>query len=146
MKKLMLVFAAIAITAGAYAQADSANRKMSPKDVNKHQNQTEQNNSYQNRDAYQNDQNNPNPDGVMMENGKMMQVKNGEKTILQDNDLAMNNGTKIMSDGNYIKKDGTKTMMKEGQRMDMSGNMISTKTNNDKNLYLVPDSTRKENK
>jgi len=79
----------------------------------------------------------------MMQNGKMMQVKNGQMTSL-DNDMTMSNGTKIMRDGTCIKKDGTKKKMKEGQHMDMSGNMISMKTIKDKNMYLVPDSTKKK--
>jgi flagellar basal body rod protein FlgG len=90
-----------------------------------------------NRDKYMNVNSNEqsypidrsNPDGVLMQNGKMMRVKNGQMTLLQDNDLIMGNGTRIMSDGTWITKDGTKTMMKEGQRMDMSGNMIPAKTN-----------------
>src|SRR5665647_1828043 len=134
MKKLILVFIAIAITAGAYAQAGSTNRKMSPQDLNNTQKQNLQNNPVDK----------PHPDGVMMQNGKMMMVKNGQMTSL-DHDMTMSNGTKIKSDGTCIKKDGTKKMMKEGQHMDMSGNMIPMKTNKDKNMYLVPDSTKKKN-
>ena len=133
MKKLILVFVAIAITAGAYAQDGSTNRKMSPQDLNNTQKQNLQNNPVDK----------PNPDGVMMQNGKMMMVKNGQMTSL-DHDMTMSNGTKIKSDGTCIKKDGTKKMMKEGQHMDMSGNMIPMKTNKDKNMYLVPDSTKKK--
>src|ERR1035437_4280701 len=128
MKKLILVFVAIAITAGAYAQADSTNRKMSPQDKNNNQNQNVQNNPVDKSL----------PDGVMMQNGKMMKVENGQTTILREQDMTLSNGTKIMSDGTCIKKDGTKTKMKEGQHMDMSGNMIPMKTNKDKNMYLAP--------
>jgi hypothetical protein len=70
-----------------------------------------------------------NPDGVKMHNGKMMRVKNGQTTVLQDNDMILNNGTKIMSDGTCIKKDGTRLTLKEGQHMDMAGNLIPGKTN-----------------
>lgn len=83
------------------------------------------------------------PDGVMMQNGKMMKVKNGQSSSL-DNDFTMSNGTKIMSDGTCIKKDGTKITMKEGQHMDMSGNVLPAKMDKDKNMYLVPDSTKKK--
>jgi hypothetical protein len=124
MKKLIVVFIAIAISTGAYAQADSTNRKTSPKDMNKNQNV----------------QNNPvdksHPDGVMMQNGKMMKVKNGQMTIL-DQDMTLSNGTKVMSDGTYINKDGAKMMLKEGQHMDMSGNMIPMKTHDDKLLNQI---------
>ena len=133
MKKLILVFAVIVITAGAYAQADSTKRKMSPPDMNNTQNQNLQNNP----------DGKSHPDGVLMQNGKMMKVKNGQLSSL-DNDFTMSNGTKIMSDGTCVKKDGTKMTMKEGQHMDMSGNMTHMKTNKDKNMELVPDSTREK--
>ena len=35
----------------------------------------------------------------------------------------MSNGTKMMVDGVCVKKDGTKMKMKEGDHMDMKGNM-----------------------
>ena len=133
MKKLILVFVAIAITAGAYAQSDSTNKKMSPRDMNNNQIQKVQDNPVDKSC----------PDGVMMQNGKMMMVKNGQTTIL-DHDMTMTNGTKIMSDGTCIKRDSTKMMMQEGQHMDMSGNMIPMKTNTDTNIYPVPDSTSKK--
>jgi len=131
MKKLILVFVAVAITAGAYAQPDSLNRKMNLQD---------------NR-QYQNVQNNPVDkslaDGYVMQNGKIMQVKNGQTTLLE-RDITMSNGTKITGDGTCIKKDGSKMKFKEGQHMDMSGNMGPLKTNKDKNMYLVPDTTRRK--
>ena len=133
MKKLILVFGAIAITAGAYAQADSTNRKTSPRDMNNNQNQIVQNNRADKS----------NPDGVLMQNGKVMLVKNGQMTVL-DHDMTMSNGTKVMSDGTCVKKDGTRTMLTEGQHIDMSGNMVPMKSNKDDNMYLVPDSTRKK--
>jgi hypothetical protein len=80
-----------------------------------------------NHNQHQNMQNNPGdkfyPDVVLMQNGKMMSMKNGQMTLIQDNNMTLSNGTKIMSDDTWITKDGTKTMMKEGQHMDMSGNL-----------------------
>ena len=70
---------------------------MSPRDINNKQNQNIQNNPV---DKLQ-------TDGVVMQNGKMMQVKNGQTTVL-DQDVTMSNGTKIMTDGTCIKKDGSK--------------------------------------
>jgi hypothetical protein len=143
MKKLILVFAVVAITAGAYAQADSTDRKMSPSDINNTDDGLNQNQDLNNTHN-QKVQNNPvdklHPDGVMMQNGKMMTVKNGQMTIL-DRDITMSNGTKVMSDGTYIKKEGTKSVLKEGQHMDMSGNLIPMKTTKEKNLSQDPDST-----
>ena len=165
MKKLILVFVAIAISAGAFAQAGSTDSKKSPQDVkntqnqnqqnnqqdlNKNQNQNQQNNPQDlNKNQIQNMQNNPgeksNPDGFIMQNGKMMQVKNGKTTNIE-RDITLTNGTKIKSDGSCVNKDGTKMTMKEGQHMDMSGNMTPMNINRDKNMYLVPDSTVKKNK
>jgi hypothetical protein len=45
-----------------------------------------------------------------------------------------------MSDGTCIKKDGTKITMKNGQHMDMSGNLIPMQIDRDRNMYLVPGS------
>lgn len=136
MKKLILVVVAVAITVGAYAQVNNnqnQNLQNNPQDVKNTQKQNLQNNSVGKSQA----------DGVMMLNGKMMVVKNGKVTNL-DRDMTMSNGTRIMSDGTCIKKDGTKVMMKEGQHLDMSGNMTLKKANKENNMYLVPDSTKKK--
>lgn len=130
MKNLILVFAAIAISAGAYAQTDSINTKTNQGDMNNKQKQNVQNNPVDKLYS----------DGVIMQNGKIMKVKNGQMTLLQEKSITMGNGTKIMSDGTCIKKDGTKMTMKEGQHMDLSGNL----TDKNKNMYLVPDSTTKK--
>jgi hypothetical protein len=135
MKKLILVFVAIAITAGVYAQADSTNRKMSPRDMNSTKNQNMQHNSMDKSHA----------DGVMMKDGKLMKVKDGKTSMFEENEMTLSNGTRIMKDGTCIKKDGTKITLKDGQHMDMSGNLISNKPDKDNNMYLVPDSTRKKN-
>ena len=199
MRKLILVIAVMAITAGAYAQTDSVNKKMNPPDINKTEdrlNQDRDNNKTddvlnQNRDINKTDdvlnqnreinktddvlnqnreiketddalnqnrelnnnqnqnwQNNPvdvnksHSDGVIMQNGKMMKVKNGQMTILED-DMTLSNGTKISSDGTCIKKDGSKVTMKEGQHMDNSGDVTPKNPDEDRNMYLVPTSTRK---
>lgn len=133
MKKVILLFAAIAITAGAYAQTDSTNTKLSPRDMNHKQIQHMQHSPVHES----------HPDGVMMKNGKMMMVKNGQFTAL-DHEMIMKNGTKVMADGTCTKKDGTKMLMKDGEHLDMSGNLTPSKAKKDKNMYLVPDSTRKQ--
>lgn len=98
-------------------------------------------NNYQNQNLQNNPLGKTHPDGVIMRNGKIMKVEKGEMTIL-DKDMTMSNGTKLMSDGSYTKKDGSKRTFKEGQHIDMEGNMVTTKTNQEKNMYLVPDTTR----
>jgi hypothetical protein len=129
MRKLILVFVAIAITAGAYAQIDSTKKKLNQQDK---QTQNMQNNLVDKSLA----------DGIVMKDGKIMQVKNGKMTLL-DRDVTLTNGTKIMVDGTFTNKDGSKTTFKEGQHMDMSGNVTSVKTNKDKTTYPVPESPKK---
>lgn len=130
MKKLILVFVIIAITASAHAQAGSVNRIMSPRDIYNSQNQNLQNKPIEKS----------HPDGVIMQNGKMVKVQNG-KMINLDDYMTMSNDTKVMSDGTYIKKDGTKMILKEGQHIDMQGKIIFIKTDKDKKMHHVPDST-----
>lgn len=150
MKKIILVLVAIAITAGVYAQAGSTNQKTSPQELNKNENQNLQSNPQDlNRNQQQNERINPttgmsHPDGVMMQNGKLVKVKNGQTTILKDDDMTFSNGTKIKTDGTYTTKEGTKMTLKEGEHMDMSGKMIPMNKNKDKNWNHNPDSTRKK--
>ena len=61
-------------------------------------------------------------DHVMMMGGSIKMVKNGYEMPM-DKDMTMGNGTKVMTDGMCIKKDGTKMTMKNGDMMDMDGKM-----------------------
>jgi hypothetical protein len=63
-------------------------------------------------------------DGVMMKDGKMMEVKDG-KTMPMDKEMTMSDGTKVMEDGTVMTKDGKKMMMKDGEHMSMDGKMGS---------------------
>jgi hypothetical protein len=122
MRKIILVFAAIVIGVSAYAQTDTINRRMGSHDMN--QKQTMQHH-------YDGDR--THPDGVMMQNGKLMMVKNGQMSVCQEDEMTLSNGTKIKSDGTYLDKDGRKMKLAEGQHMDMSGNITTMQTNRDRN-------------
>lgn len=63
-------------------------------------------------------------DCCMMKNGQMMHMKAG-KMELMDNEMTMKNGTKCMANGECITQQGEKMMMKEGECIDIYGN-IST--------------------
>jgi hypothetical protein len=64
--------------------------------------------------------------GVMMHRGRTMIVKNGHKTFIKSfTNLSL--GTKVMSDGTIIKQDGTKTMMKDGEFVNMMGEIVPMK-------------------
>lgn len=107
MKKLILVFVAIAIAAGAYAQIDSTSRIVN-----------------NNPDMRYLPADKSLPDGVVMQNGVVMKVEDGKMTILEE-DMTLSNGTKITSDGTWTKSDGTEKMLEEGQHIDMSGNLTT---------------------
>ncbi|MGA2091013.1 MAG: DUF6799 domain-containing protein [Endomicrobiales bacterium] len=61
-------------------------------------------------------------DYVMMKNSKMYVVIDGIKNTL-DSDMTLLNGTVMMKDGTYRLEDGTIMKMKEGEKMDMDGDL-----------------------
>jgi len=66
-------------------------------------------------------------------------VNNGKYTIMFKN-VTLPEGTVVMSNGYFIKKGGPKTKLKEGEFIDMEGNLTKTdttvdpKTTSDKNM------------
>lgn len=151
MKKLTIVLAAIAISASAYAQTDSTNNRNSPPNMNNSNDDRNRmhDDKNENRDTkdsrIQNSQREDNrlTDGVVMQNGKVMIVKSGKMTPMEK-DLTMSNGTKVMRDGSYMHRDGKKVMLKEGEHLDMGGKISPTRTDKDKNMYLVPNNSDKK--
>ena len=109
MKKLIFVFAALALSFGSFAQTDTTMKRMKHDKMMKH-----------------NKMDMSKKDGVMMMDGKMMMVQGGKMSSMKK-PMTMGNGTKVMTDGMCTKKDGTKMTMKEGDHMDMAGNMHSEK-------------------
>jgi hypothetical protein len=69
-------------------------------------------------------------DHYIFRGGKMMLVKGGEPQILQ-NDVAFANGSKLLKHGHITKKDGTKHILKEGEKLDTEGNFIIDKSKAD---------------
>jgi hypothetical protein len=62
-------------------------------------------------------------DYCVMKDGKMMCMKDG-KMMPMDMDMTMKNGVKVMSNGEYMDAKGNKMMLKEGEKIDMDGNMM----------------------
>ncbi|HRH34963.1 MAG TPA: hypothetical protein PKY12_07875, partial [Catalimonadaceae bacterium] len=58
----------------------------------------------------------------MMKDGKMMHMKNGQM-IPMEKDMTMKNGTICKANGECVMKDGKVIKMREGECMDMMGNM-----------------------
>jgi hypothetical protein len=132
MKKIISTITAIIITLGAYAQSESS-VTASPDTTKRQQSSV------------------AHPDGYMLLSGIMMTVKDQKMTILK-RDTSLVNGTLIMANGNYIKKGGTKLMFKEGEHMDLNGNLIQMTSMNrpikkpkDK-MYLPIDTVKNKKK
>jgi hypothetical protein len=66
-------------------------------------------------------------DHLFFEAGKVMMVKDGQTQVLLQESMTMPNGNKVMKNGTVIKKDGTKYNLKEGERLDMNGDIIQDK-------------------
>jgi uncharacterized protein with beta-barrel porin domain len=97
MKKVLVTLIVMTLALGVFAQ-DSTNavNKMAPKqNMQKHE-------------------------GVMMQDGKLLMMKNGQTTQLTT-DLTLDNGTVVMSNGTVKAKDGRTTVLKEGDYVSMDG-------------------------
>jgi hypothetical protein len=62
-------------------------------------------------------------DCCMMKDGKMMCMMHDGKMTPMKNDMTMKDGSKCMTNGECMMKDGKKMTMTEGQCMDMNGKM-----------------------
>ena len=74
-------------------------------------------------------------DCVVMEDGKMMIMKNG-KSMSMDKDMKMSNGTMVMTDGTVKMKNGKSKMMKDGECVYMNGTMGKMSKKMDKKMEM----------
>ena len=98
MKKLLLLIFAVPLSLGVFAQ-DTTTRmdNMQQQKMKSH-------------------------DGIMMKNGKMMVMENGQTSPLTE-DRTLSNGTVVMSNGTVKMSDGTTSTLKEGEYVNMDGTM-----------------------
>ena len=108
MKKVLAAIFAITLATGAFAQ-DSTNST---------NNVTQNNNTQVHKKQ--------NHDGVMMQNGKVTVMKNGQASPLTQ-DLVLANGTTVMADGRVKMKDGTTSTLQDGDYIRMDGTKGSMK-------------------
>lgn len=59
-------------------------------------------------------------DCVAMKNGKMMTMKDGQKSEMTE-EATLKDGTKVMTDGSVVSADGTKWSLKDGEMLDWDG-------------------------
>ena len=78
-------------------------------------------------------------DHYIFRDSKMMLVKDGDPQVLSQ-DVTFPNGNKLLKHGHMTMKDGTKHVLKEGEKLDMNGNFIVDKGKadyNDKNNIVM---------
>jgi hypothetical protein len=97
MKKVLVTLIVMTLALGVFAQdSTNAKNKMAPmQNMQKHE-------------------------GVMMQNGKLLMMKNGQTTQLTT-DLTLDNGAVVMTNGTVKAKDGKTTVLKEGDYVSMDG-------------------------
>ncbi len=64
-------------------------------------------------------------DGCMMKDGKMVHMMDGKMTPMETS-MTMENGVVLMPNGEFTGKKGMKMMLREGEMMDMKGNVMSS--------------------
>ncbi|MES2592447.1 MAG: DUF6799 domain-containing protein [Bacteroidota bacterium] len=64
-----------------------------------------------------------------LKNGKLLVMHEGTEVT---SDITLNNGTKISKDGTVWKKDGAKMVLKEGECVDIEGEVMDKSIMNDK--------------
>jgi len=132
MKKLGLLFSAIAISSFAMAQKDTSKNRPYPPDINKSEEGSSKKYNpnrfaQDNPDSMRNQMlRNQHQDGYTMQNGRMIGYRNGQMTTLEKS-ITLSNGTTITADGYFTSRAGTKTRLKEGDQLDMTGTLITKK-------------------
>ena len=61
---------------------------------------------------------------VMMQDGKVVIMRKGVMQTVKSY-TPLSNGTKVMSNGTIRKKDGSETMLKEGECLNMAGELVA---------------------
>lgn len=99
MKNLFMTMLAVALSFGAFAQETPPKKDTIPTEQ-----KSQKNNIY------------------VMKDSKMWQIKAGEKSELTA-DVTLENGTIVMANGTVKKTDGQTTTLKNGQYVDLEGNI-----------------------
>ena len=105
MKKLLILFTALTLSAGLFAQEKMGDKMKMDKMDMKMDMKT---------------------DHYMMESGKMTLTKNGE-TMPMDKNITLQNGTTVNIDGTVKMKNGKTVKLKEGEMIYVTGKMSNMK-------------------
>ena len=105
MKNVFLSMIAVALSLGAFAQDTKSNPPAAPTEQQAQQQQP--------KDMY------------VFKNGKVWQVKSGNVTELTK-DATLASGAVVKTDGKVVSKDGQAVALKDGQYIDVDGNVGQT--------------------
>ena len=115
MKKLFLIAVICCFTIGAMAQANQTNdQKQAAKENQAAPAKHDAQESGELSDL----------DCAGMKDGKMY-IHNNEKLTPMEKNITTKNGTKISTDGSYVKKNGKKGKLKNGECMDKDGKIVN---------------------
>jgi len=99
MKKLILAIAVCISTIG-FAQTNQQDQKS--------------------RNAQQKSDKDKHEDGIVMKNGKLMIIKNGQKSNMTQQ-VSLSDGSTINTDGTITKRDGSTSKLSDGEYISMAG-------------------------
>ena len=108
MKNVFLSMIAVAISLGAFAQDTTSNQSTAPTTPAEQQAQQQQH-----KDMY------------VFKDSKVWEVKSGNITELTK-DATLANGTVVKTNGEVVSKDGQTVALKDGQFIDVDGNIGQT--------------------
>lgn len=144
MKSIISIAAGCLMCSVAFAQVDSAEKKMAPPEFGTDTlNEIRRSNvrdtlkqnivEPQDKTSVQPQDNrstkNPPPstnakDGIYMKGGNVTVTRNGISSVVSET-MMLDNGVRLKPDGTLQQKDGSSYKLKEGERYDLSGNMIA---------------------
>jgi hypothetical protein len=70
----------------------------------------------------------PQPDGILMHDGKVWQVESG-KTSLIEKEITVRGGTHVKPDGSVVTKSGYTATLNEGDFINSNGKLVSAESN-----------------
>jgi hypothetical protein len=128
MKKLMVIVAGCLLTMGLSAQDNGSSGTTGDQDKG-----YKQDNGKRTEKTTQNkkDQDQSGVYCVMHKDGKKKLVTGDDKDV--NNEVTLQNGTRVKSDGTVIKEDGSRVTLDAGECIDSKG-MIKSSTGKDKNM------------
>jgi hypothetical protein len=110
MKKIIVLIMALTVATGAYCQSKIPDSRKDTLNSRIH----------------------PTTRDCLVMKGGVVKMWKGGQVIVVTGPVTLNNGTTVDSDGSIKMKDGSSAVLKDGQLIDMDGNIGSAKSNSSK--------------